>query len=767
MYGTVGETGVVEASTDGDGTLSYTIDDTSIAEIDETTGALTFKAAGSATVTITASETETYALATKQVSVTVSEPEPTTYNVTVDYNWRLGRATADPTSGETGTEVKLTAEPLDGYQFKEWVVRSGDVTIENDAFEIGDADVEIEAVFEEIPSTMITITFDGNADIVEGEMDPVETDKGKAIELPACGFTRDGYDFVEWNTEADGSGTTVKDQAKVTFRADTTLYAQWTEAVPTTVTLTFDKNASDAKGTMRSLTLDAGESVTLPDCAFTRDGYYFSGWNTKADGSGSSFKDGAKVKVKANVTLYAQWEEGSEPTTTVTVTFDKNASDAKGTMAPFTAEKGESVNLPACAFTRDGYHFSSWNTAADGSGISISGQKSVKVNKDVTLYAQWKAGTETSATVEFDKNASDAKGTMTPLTAEKGESVTLPTCSFTRAGYYFAGWNTKADGSGTALRDGAKVKINNDATLYAQWSKGSAPATTVTITFDGNADDAEGTMDPMQVEKGESVTLPANAFTRDGYFFAGWNTKPDGSGTSLRDSAKVKASSDVTLYAQWSDQGEVQTPNPGVTTSVGGQYAARNTDIGFTVTQEVPSDATRVEIWVDLESVMQFTTAADQVGVSVDDNAIGAAQVSIDGQRMTVLIDDSSVVASLRGKKVKVVFNAKVLDDANLDSYKSGNVAAVPYYVQTRFDGAKSRQTARMKGTIRVSLGSTNSSSSSRTTTTPTRSTTASTSSKKSSSLANTADATSVASVVAMATSGAALALAGFRRRRK
>ena len=132
-----------------------------------------------------------------------------------------------------------------------------------------------------------------------------------------------------------------------------------------------------------------------------------------------------------------------------------------------------------------------------------------------------------------------------------------------------------------------------DATLYAQWSKGSAPATTVTITFDGNADDAKGTMNPMQVEKGESVTLTANAFTRDGYFFTGWNTKPDGSGTSPRDSAKVKASSDVTLYAQWSDQGEVQTPNPGVTTSVGGQYAARNTDIGFTVTQEVPSDATR------------------------------------------------------------------------------------------------------------------------------------------------------------------------------
>ena len=52
-------------------------------------------------------------------------------------------------------------------------------------------------------------------------------------------------------------------------------------------------------------------------------------------------------------------------------------------------------------------------------------------------------------------------------------------------------------------------------------------------------------------EAGATVTLTANAFTRDGYTFAGWNTAKDGSGTSYKDKAEVKLEGDMTLYAQW------------------------------------------------------------------------------------------------------------------------------------------------------------------------------------------------------------------------
>ena len=74
---------------------------------------------------------------------------PTEYTVTVT-NDGNGTATADPTSGNKGQEVKLTAKPDLGYQFKEWQVVKGGVTITGDTFNIGTEDVEIKAIFEPI-----------------------------------------------------------------------------------------------------------------------------------------------------------------------------------------------------------------------------------------------------------------------------------------------------------------------------------------------------------------------------------------------------------------------------------------------------------------------------------------------------------------------------------------------------------------------------------------------------------------------------------------
>ena len=73
------------------------------------------------------------------------------------------------------------------------------------------------------------------------------------------------------------------------------------------------------------------------------------------------------------------------------------------------------------------------------------------------------------------------------------------------------------------------------------------------LTFDANDADAEGTMDPLSLPFDAAVTdLPANAFTRTGYTFTGWNTAADGSGVAYADKAeKVTLTADLTLYAQW------------------------------------------------------------------------------------------------------------------------------------------------------------------------------------------------------------------------
>ncbi len=76
-------------------------------------------------------------------------------------------------------------------------------------------------------------------------------------------------------------------------------------------------------------------------------------------------------------------------------------------------------------------------------------------------------------------------------------------------------------------------------------------STTFTVTFDANG--GGGTMQSQIFNYGEARTLNPNMFTRDGYVFASWNTKYDGSGTAYTDKQSITISQDMVLYAQWTD----------------------------------------------------------------------------------------------------------------------------------------------------------------------------------------------------------------------
>ena len=76
--------------------------------------------------------------------------------------------------------------------------------------------------------------------------------------------------------------------------------------IPNEITVSF--NANNGEGTMESQTISTKEGGTLTTNTFTREGYNFTGWNTKADGSGTPYADKATVNLTENTTLYAQWE---------------------------------------------------------------------------------------------------------------------------------------------------------------------------------------------------------------------------------------------------------------------------------------------------------------------------------------------------------------------------------------------------------------------------------------------------------------------------
>jgi uncharacterized repeat protein (TIGR02543 family) len=145
---------------------------------------------------------------------------------------------------------------------------------------------------------------------------------------------------------------------------------------------------------------------------------------------------------------------------------------------------------------------------------------------------------------------------MNPDSYTAGEEVQL--YSATRLGYVFNSWCT--DSSVNAKYKIAEITpdMTGDIVLYAKWVYAK-----YAIRFEGNGadnEDDENVMpDMVNCKYKTSYVLPKNAYIREGYTFAGWNTEKDGTGVMYMDEASVKNLSSengtvVKLYAQWKEE---------------------------------------------------------------------------------------------------------------------------------------------------------------------------------------------------------------------
>lgn len=149
-----------------------------------------------------------------------------------------------------------------------------------------------------------------------------------------------------------------------------------------------------------------------------------------------------------------------------------------------------------------------------------------------------------NCTVTFDGNGATS-GEMPAQTVGIGVDTRLNANTFEKTDFRFAGWNTKADGSGTAYADGQSISVTENTILYAQWSLYRAA-----IVFNSNG--GVGTMENQKVIVNTTTALSPNSFTL--YVdnaFAGWNTEKEGSGTAYSDGQEISIDDDITLYAQW------------------------------------------------------------------------------------------------------------------------------------------------------------------------------------------------------------------------
>lgn len=225
------------------------------------------------------------------------------------------------------------------------------------------------------------------------------------------------------------------------------------KAIYTAKTYTVIYDANGGEGTMANQILSYDKADTLKACGFTREGHTFLGWNTKADGSGVFYADQQVVKnmtIVDGIVLYAQWQVKAPNVHTVTFMANGVVVD-KVTFNEGDKELSRVPEVP----TRTGYT-GAW-------------EGYVLANTDITVNAVYTAN---EYTVVF--NANGGAGSMPNQTMTYDTFANLSANTYAYAGHTFAGWNTKADGTGTSYADGENVKNlaeSGEVTLYAQWNE--------------------------------------------------------------------------------------------------------------------------------------------------------------------------------------------------------------------------------------------------------------------------------------------------------
>ena len=423
----------------------------------------------------------------------------------------------------------------------------------------------------------LTVTFEANGTEeypVEGTMEPQTVLEKTDTALNANTFTREGYNFTGWNTEADGTGTSYADGATVNLTENTTLYAQWEDNHSLTKVI----NKKDATCTENGYTGDTvcaicgkeitkgeaipanghswneGEITTSPTCENAGVKTYTctvcNATKTEAiDATGHTpvevaeqpatcTEAGHTAGTKCSVcdAILSGMEEipatghtevidaAKAPTCTEPgLTEGKHCSVCNEVLVaqeviPATGHKPEIRNAVEATLTTPGYTGDTYCSVCNE--LLEQGEEIPKTGAHIT----WVIDGEVVAEEDY------LKGTMPSF---KGSTDKAPDENYR---YTFVGWNPEV------------VVAEEDATYTAQYSV--TARVFYTITFDANG--GVGEMAAQTFEVGVDTALNANTFTREGYRFIGWNTAADGSGATYADEGAIlELTGDMTLYAQW------------------------------------------------------------------------------------------------------------------------------------------------------------------------------------------------------------------------
>ncbi|HTX71940.1 MAG TPA: InlB B-repeat-containing protein [Rectinemataceae bacterium] len=244
-----------------------------------------------------------------------------TYEVLYDGNGASsGTAPVDSESYYQGDGVTVQGNSgnlaLSGYTFVGWSDPAAERSFSPGAhFTMGSSSVTLYALWSPVATATYAVAYDGNgATLGTAPTDGNSYPSGAQVTVldNSGALTKSDSLFAGWNTEPGGGGTTYTvGSVLVMGSTNVTLYAYWQPVATPTYTVSYDGNgAKSGSAPVDPNSYVSGQTVTV---AYNTGHlhlphYSFGGWNTMADGSGTSYSPGGMFPMSsANVTLFAVW----------------------------------------------------------------------------------------------------------------------------------------------------------------------------------------------------------------------------------------------------------------------------------------------------------------------------------------------------------------------------------------------------------------------------------------------------------------------------
>ena len=416
--------------------------------------------------------------------------------------------------------------------------------------------------FEELLDSEYTNSCLINKDNVKGYL-IVSKKNGNTIFLPAAGYKdynelrypgEEFYYFTSSMTDEDLSdviGIGDSDGSLATFFFERTIGSSIRPVLAKTLDYTIRFKANGAEGEMADIDAKYAETITLPTCTYTKADEQFKGWNTKANGTGISYKENQLLTITEDITLYAMW--GSKygyvdlglPSGLLWATCNIGAEKpeeygdyfAWGMVEPEGKREGDLENVTS----------SRLELINDAARYNWGGKWRIPSDTEINELideCEW-TWTTLNGIVGYE-----VKGT-------NGNTIFLPaagsdTYGKGEMGYYRGnlrrGQTFTIFFSETQISAFVEMHFDEGYSIRPVFNKTDE---NFTLSFDANS--GEGSMESVSLEYGEYKFLPLPSFTKEGYVSVSWNTKADGSGTVYTNKSQISLTENTTLYAIWEE----------------------------------------------------------------------------------------------------------------------------------------------------------------------------------------------------------------------